>query len=73
MAGGELVSSRQARMKKFYGDWRSLLDKLDFNKLGQEDKIDYLLFRIISITSRGNSKSRRVRWRRRKRSSLLRV
>src|SRR5580765_6776818 len=45
LAGGELVSSRQARLKKFYGDWRSLLDKMDFNKLGQEDKIDYLLFR----------------------------
>jgi hypothetical protein len=45
LAGGELISSRQARLKKFYGDWRSLLDKMDFNKLGQEDKIDYLLFR----------------------------
>jgi uncharacterized protein (DUF885 family) len=45
LTGGELLSSRQARLKKFYGDWRSLLDKMDFNKLGQEDKIDYLLFR----------------------------
>jgi len=45
LTGGELATSRQARLKKFYDEWRSILSKLDFNRLGQEDKIDYLLFR----------------------------
>jgi uncharacterized protein (DUF885 family) len=35
--------ARNARFKTFYGDWRSRLAKIDFNKLSQEGKIDYVL------------------------------
>jgi uncharacterized protein (DUF885 family) len=35
--------ARNARFKTFYGDWRSRLAKIDFNKLSQEGRIDYVL------------------------------
>lgn len=34
---------RRARFKEFYTDWRARLAKVDFNKLGQEGRIDYIL------------------------------
>lgn len=32
-------------LRQFYGAWRSALDRLDFNGLGLEARIDYILFR----------------------------
>jgi len=36
---------RRARMAKLYAEWQARLDTLDFDKLSQPGKIDYLLFR----------------------------
>src|SRR5262245_48045524 len=36
---------RLARMKQYYADWLAALGKLDFDRLGQEGRIDYLLLR----------------------------
>src|SRR5262249_43396036 len=37
--------SRQDRMKRFYGEWVSSLKRLDFDRMGQGEKVDYLLFK----------------------------
>jgi uncharacterized protein (DUF885 family) len=36
---------RRTRMAKLYSEWQARLDTLDFDKLSQPGKIDYLLFR----------------------------
>jgi uncharacterized protein (DUF885 family) len=36
---------RRARMAKLYSDWQARLDTVDFEKLDQPGRIDYLLFR----------------------------
>lgn len=36
-------ASRQQRLKGFYTEWRSRLAALDFNKLSQEGRVDYVL------------------------------
>jgi uncharacterized protein (DUF885 family) len=36
---------RQARMKEFMSSWLSTLLKLNFNSMGEEGRIDYLLFK----------------------------
>ena len=41
----EASVARQTRMKQFYGDWLSSLAKLDFDKMSQDGRIDYLLFK----------------------------
>src|SRR4030095_5348653 len=41
----EASVARQARMKQFYNDWLSSLAKLDFDKMSQDGRIDYLLFK----------------------------
>ena len=38
-------SSRRDRFKKFYSDWLANLQKLDFDSLSQDGKVDYLLFK----------------------------
>src|SRR6266567_3283546 len=40
-----LTPSRRARFKQFYEQWRDSLSKLDFNAMGPDDRIDYVLFR----------------------------
>ncbi|HZS09885.1 MAG TPA: DUF885 family protein [Blastocatellia bacterium] len=37
--------ARQARMKQFYNEWLSRLAKLDFDRLNQDSRADYLLFK----------------------------
>src|SRR5215208_771926 len=37
--------SRRERFKKFYSDWLASLQSLDFDSMGQDGKIDYLLFK----------------------------
>jgi uncharacterized protein (DUF885 family) len=48
-AGGRTAAlsspERRARMAKLYADWQARLDAVDFDKLSQPGKIDYLLFR----------------------------
>ncbi|HSF25486.1 MAG TPA: DUF885 family protein [Blastocatellia bacterium] len=41
----ETSPTRQARLRKFYSDWLSVLAPLDFDSMSQEGKIDYLLFK----------------------------
>jgi uncharacterized protein (DUF885 family) len=41
----EASVARQARMKQFYNDWLSSLAKLEFDKMSQDGRIDYLLFK----------------------------
>jgi len=36
---------RRDRFKKFYSDWLASLQKLDFDSMSQDGKIDYLLFK----------------------------
>ena len=36
---------RQARFKQFYSDWLASLDKLDFEAMSQDGKVDYVLFK----------------------------
>src|ERR1700737_1157245 len=37
--------ARQARFKQFYSDWLASLDKLDFDAMSQDGKVDYVLFK----------------------------
>jgi uncharacterized protein (DUF885 family) len=39
----EYSPTRRARMRTFFQDWRTRLAKVDFNRLSQEGKIDYVL------------------------------
>jgi uncharacterized protein (DUF885 family) len=41
----EISPARRARFKQFYSDWLATLAKLNFDTLGQEGKVDYLLFK----------------------------
>jgi uncharacterized protein (DUF885 family) len=41
----EASAARQTRMKQFYNDWLASLAKLDFDKMSQDGRIDYLLFK----------------------------
>jgi uncharacterized protein (DUF885 family) len=41
----EVSQGRQARFKQFYSDWLALIDKMNFDAMGQDGKIDYLLFK----------------------------
>ncbi len=41
----EASTARQARMKRFYSDWLAVIAKLDFDAMGQDGRIDYLLFK----------------------------
>jgi uncharacterized protein (DUF885 family) len=38
-------SARRDRMKAFYSEWLSALNRVDFDRLGQDGKIDALLFK----------------------------
>ncbi len=38
-------SARQARFKQFYSDWLASLDKLDFDAMSQDGKVDYVLLK----------------------------
>ncbi|MBI4475400.1 MAG: DUF885 family protein [Acidobacteria bacterium] len=37
--------ARHARMKQFYSEWLSALDRMNFDSMGQDGRIDYLLFK----------------------------
>jgi len=37
--------ARRERFKKFYSDWLASLQKLDFDSMSQDGKIDYILFK----------------------------
>ena len=37
--------SRRERFRKFYSDWLASLQKLDFDSMSQDGKIDYILFK----------------------------
>jgi uncharacterized protein (DUF885 family) len=37
--------SRHARFKQFYGEWLGVLQRIDFDALGQDGRVDYLLFK----------------------------
>jgi uncharacterized protein (DUF885 family) len=37
--------TRRDRFKKFYGDWFASLQKLDFDSMSEDGKVDYILFR----------------------------
>lgn len=39
----EYSPARRARFRTFYADWRARLAKIDFDKLSQEGRIDYVL------------------------------
>lgn len=41
----EASSAQQARMKQFYTEWLTTLAKLDFDAMGQDGRIDYLVFK----------------------------
>jgi uncharacterized protein (DUF885 family) len=41
----DISSARQARFKQFYADWLALLGKMNFDALGAEGKVDYVLFK----------------------------
>jgi hypothetical protein len=49
---------RRARFRKFYGEWQNKLEKVDFDKLDQESRADYILFqnqlreRLRDLTTR---------------------
>lgn len=43
----EMSATQETRRRQFLTEWRSTLEKLDFDKLNQEDRIDYLLFRNL--------------------------
>jgi uncharacterized protein (DUF885 family) len=40
-----LSPARQARFKQFYSDWLASLQKVSFDTLSQDDKVDFLLFK----------------------------
>ena len=37
--------ARQAKMKKFYTDWLAEIARMNFDTMGQDGKVDYVLFR----------------------------
>jgi uncharacterized protein (DUF885 family) len=37
--------ARQARFRQFYSDWLASLNKLDFDAMSQDGKVDYVLFK----------------------------
>ena len=41
----ELSTARQTRFKQFYTDWLAQIGKLNFDTLGTEGKVDYVLFK----------------------------
>ncbi|HEX8088057.1 MAG TPA: DUF885 family protein [Blastocatellia bacterium] len=41
----ETSPARYARMKQFYGEWLSILGEVNFDAMGLDGKIDYLLFK----------------------------
>jgi uncharacterized protein (DUF885 family) len=41
----EYSAAHSARMKQFYTNWLASLDRTDFDSMGQDGRIDYLLFR----------------------------
>lgn len=41
----EMSLVRQTRLKRFYTEWLTTLERLDFDALSQDDKVDYLLFK----------------------------
>lgn len=41
----EISPARRARFKQFYSGWLATLAKLNFDTLGQDAKVDYLLFK----------------------------
>jgi uncharacterized protein (DUF885 family) len=41
----DISPARRERFKQFYSDWLATLAKLNFDTLGQEGKVDYLLFK----------------------------
>ena len=41
----EASVARQTRMKQFYNEWLTALAKLDFDRMSQDGRIDYLLFK----------------------------
>ncbi len=40
-----LCPARRDRFKKYYGDWLASLQKLDFDSMSQDGKVDYILFK----------------------------
>src|SRR5437879_4220754 len=40
-----ISSARQARFSKFYSDWLAQLQKMNFDSMSQEGKVDYLLLK----------------------------
>ncbi len=40
-----LSPARQARFRQFYSDWLAAIQKLDFDSMSQEGKVDYILFK----------------------------
>jgi uncharacterized protein (DUF885 family) len=40
-----LSATRRARFKDFYSDWLASLQKMDFDKMSQDGKVDYVLFK----------------------------
>jgi uncharacterized protein (DUF885 family) len=41
----EISPARRGRFKQFYSEWLARLDKLNFDGLSQDGKVDYLLFK----------------------------
>lgn len=39
----EYSAARRARMRRFYEEWRGRLREVDFDRLGQEGRVDYVL------------------------------
>jgi uncharacterized protein (DUF885 family) len=37
---------KRSRFKQFYTEWRDALRQIDFDKLSQQEKVDYVLFKI---------------------------
>src|SRR5215813_122537 len=40
-----LSPARQARFRQFYTDWLAAIQKLNFDAMSQEGKVDYILFK----------------------------
>jgi hypothetical protein len=41
----DLAPERSARLKRYYGEWRERLEKINFDALPQDGKVDYVVFR----------------------------
>lgn len=41
----EISTARRERLRRFYADWEASLARLDFNKMNQDERIDYILFK----------------------------